>query len=94
LYHNVLLLTVFYLFPPVFYNSYHSLEIVKKKLAKLNEPSVQLVRRDLPSLLSWSEEIYPIYCHGQKRFTLFIVMVRRDLPYLLSWSEEKNDACN
>jgi hypothetical protein len=53
-----------------------------------------MVRRDLPYLMSRSEEIYLIYCQGQKRFTLFIVKVRRDLPYLLSRSEEKNDACN
>ena len=43
-YYNVPLLTGVYLFPPVFYNSYHSLEMVKKKCAKLNEPSVQLRR--------------------------------------------------
>ena len=65
---------------------------------KLASPSLSLflsgLFKDLPYLLSWSEEIYPIYCHGQKRFTLFIVRVRRDLPYLLSGSEEKNDACN
>jgi hypothetical protein len=30
--YNVPLLTGFYLFPPAFYNSYHSLEIVRKSV--------------------------------------------------------------
>jgi hypothetical protein len=47
---------------------------------------IVMVRRDLPYLLSGSEEIYPIYCQGQKRKMMHVI---NSSPELHTWHTEK-----